>query len=449
MERLCLFLSLAILLVSCTSGPAQQENLSEYYRIQIVPRSIKLSQHAEIFVLNSAKDWEYLASVKDSQWPQKLPWGYRGIESRQIAISEDGNNLLYVHNAVLAGKKSKKESGLYLYEFGNGEKLVKAGAGVGATRYPKPIPENMLVIGRTVYLADGTSVPLINIQGNAYHQAVIEGNELALDSLIRKQKKGIDENNYWDLSPAQLAIGLKNEKLAIRILEGLSPEITEIQKLILAAATYHCPLALERLLTDFQFPTDIKNFPESPFHATLSYPSAVFSTNILPDRHVQTDEAIATIQVFLEAGWDINTLDKNGATLLFLTQDLDIMEFLFQNGINASIQDNHGNLALHPNLQYTVDDRYADRWEKEVLPRLSLLASHTANIDLPNQEGVTPLQKAVQGNKLRSAEYLISLGANPDVPFIWANIGPNIKGQSIRNRIEYLKKDRWWKEVNK
>ena len=340
MYRLCIFLSLAILLVSCTSGPAQQENLSDYYRIQIVPRSLMFSQHAEIFFLNAAR-MRIPTSVKDSQWPEKLPWGYSGIESRQMAISEDGRNLLYVHNEVLAGKKSKKEGGLYLYEFGKGEKLIKAKASVGATRYPKPIPENMLAIGRTVFYTDGSSSQLINIQGNAYHQAVNEEDLATLDRLIQKQENGINSINYWDLNPAQLAIALKNQNMALRILEALSPQETDLTSLILIAATYHCPLVLNKLLADFQFEITLSQFAESPFHATLSYPNAVFSTNILPDRHVQTDEAIATIQVFLEVGWDINTLDKNGATLLFLTQDLDIMEFLFQHGIKAGLQDQH------------------------------------------------------------------------------------------------------------
>ena len=80
-----------------------------------------------------------------------------------------------------------------------------------------------------------------------------------------------------------------------------------------------------------------------------------------------------------------------------------------------------------------------------MLPLLELILPKMKDIDRKNKQGVSPLQRAIQLNHVRTAEYLIAHGADARAEFIHRGLGPKIQGQSIQDRIDFIKKSEWWK----
>ncbi len=92
-----------------------------------------------------------------------------------------------------------------------------------------------------------------------------------------------------------------------------------------------------------------------------------------------------------------------------------------------------------------VEERSQKAWEEWKLPALRAIAERIKSVDVKDAAGLTPLQRAVQRNQMRTADYLVSLGADASGQFIHAGLGPKIPGQTLRARIDSVKDSEWWK----
>ena len=68
---------------------------------------------------------------------------------------------------------------------------------------------------------------------------------------------------------------------------------------------------------------------------------------------------------------------------------------------------------------------------------LELVVSHSSHIDVRNAAGLTPLQLAVQSNKIVTAQFLVAKGAD--------NTVRDAQGRTMRERIEQVLRSDWWK----
>ncbi len=68
---------------------------------------------------------------------------------------------------------------------------------------------------------------------------------------------------------------------------------------------------------------------------------------------------------------------------------------------------------------------------------LELVVSHSSDINAGNAAGLTPLQLAVQGNNLVTAQFLIAKGADDTVR--------DVQGRTMRERIDQVLRSEWWK----
>ncbi len=101
-------------------------------------------------------------------------------------------------------------------------------------------------------------------------------------------------------------------------------------------------------------------------------------------------------------GYDIDEKDLDGFTPLMIAAAMgkvDFAEFLINNGANVNMRSYTGLTAMH---------RAAQEGHTQII---LLLSEADALIDMPDNEGFTPLMKAVTANKLFAVDFLIKRGA--------------------------------------
>jgi len=438
----------AVLIPGCTTSVNKTADISSFYQVRTVSGSLFDRQHAQIFVKSNRGEFEYLGSTIDPEWAGKSPMGFSGLYAKNVAISSDGRSIVYEHNTVLAGKRSQKEGGLYRHEYGLGENLLlKTGEfSISATRYPKPLPSDIVAIRRSgtnqAVSTNGEIFPLLLLGGNRLHEAAFRGDNQAISRFVREDSNSLDALTYWGMTPVEIAVRNGKEETAKHLLTlGASYQKNE-DPLIYIASAYKRRMVVDELLqrkAPFNYVTKDGN---TPLHATLRFP---FSPVHDPDRRVSDDATIGVLSSYLKHGADINMHDGRGRTLLHLTSSGPIAKYLIESGINPDATDDAGNAALHHLVAETkLDERSKKAWEETKLPLLELIVPRMKSVDGKNNQGESPLQLAVQQNFVRTAEYLIAHGADASVPFIHRGLGPKISGQSIRDRIEFIKKDEWW-----
>lgn len=442
----------AALLVGFTTIPVNAADASDYYQLRTVSGSLWNRRHAQIFARSAQGSFEYLGSVIDPEWAGQFPLGFSGLIAKNVAVSSDGRSIVYAHNASLAAKLSQKEGGLYRHEHGVGETLLMKASefSIAATRYPKPLPPDIIVISRLganqAVSAMGAIFPLLLVGGNKLHQAAFYGDNQAISRFVREAGNSLDALTYWGMTPLEIAVRNGREETAKHLLMlGASYQKNE-DSLIYIASAYKRIMVVDELLqrkAPFNYVTKDGN---TPLHATLRFS---FSSVHDPDRRPNDEATIGVLSNYLKHGADINMRDGNGRTLLHLTLRAPIARYLIASGIDPDAADNEGDTALHHAVAMEIDERHKEGWEERMLPLLEVIASRMRSIDRKNNQGVSPLQRAIQSNHVRTAEYLVARGSDASVEFIHRGLGPRIPGQSIRGRIESIKNDPWWKEKAK
>ncbi len=453
--------TLALLLALTLAGGARAAEivaLSEHYQLRPVSGSLLTRAHWRIFVRTPAGSFGYLGSVRDPHWAEKSPFGAVGLVAKNIAVSADGRSLVYQHNASLAGRDNAKESGLYHYAIGAGETLLLKdnGFSIPATRYPKPLPQDALAIRRMnvneAVTADGVIAPLLLLGGSALHRAAMAGDAEAIARLGAGGAAMLDALNHWELSALDVAVLSGQGKAALQLL-ALGARVRTTQDanaLIFHASAYRSAEVVDELLrrkVPYQY---FEEHGVSPFHALLRF---YLEHGLFPKRVTDFESFAATLEAYLRHGADISYRDGKGRTLLHLAphssvpapQRGPIAAHLVGTGIDVDALDETGSTALHYAAEIVVEERSQKAWEEWKLPALRAIAERIKSVDVKDAAGLTPLQRAVQRNQMRTADYLVSLGADASGEFIHAGLGPKIPGQTLRARIDSVKDSEWWK----
>lgn len=101
-------------------------------------------------------------------------------------------------------------------------------------------------------------------------------------------------------------------------------------------------------------------------------------------------------------GYDIDEKDSDGYTPLMIAAALgkaEFAEFLINNGANVNERSYKGLTAMH---------RAAQEGHTQII---LLLSEADALIDIPDNEGFTPLMKAIMAEKFFAVDFLIKRGA--------------------------------------
>lgn len=116
---------------------------------------------------------------------------------------------------------------------------------------------------------------------------------------------------------------------------------------------------------------------------------------------------IATMNVLLEKGVDVNTRNVGGETALriaAMNNDLPTTRFLLEKGADPTMSDNHGKSPL---------SRAAGQGFNALLKLL--LSTPGIDVDAQKVDGDTALRLAVMNNQVESTRLLLEAGANPNI----------------------------------
>ncbi|MCJ1228298.1 Ankyrin repeat domain-containing protein 44 [Toensbergia leucococca] len=129
------------------------------------------------------------------------------------------------------------------------------------------------------------------------------------------------------------------------------------------------------------------------------------------------------VKLLLDEGAHIDTIDTKGRSALHLAameSREDVTSLLLERGAQINLQDQDGNTALLsaaakiPRGLWDEDDdpalSFAAATSREKVFRI--LCDHNANMEAPNNLGVTPLLAAIMTPEIARARVLIDLGAN-------------------------------------
>ena len=113
------------------------------------------------------------------------------------------------------------------------------------------------------------------------------------------------------------------------------------------------------------------------------------------------------MEILLSFDADLNGKTKGGTTPLMIAsalQNYSSVKLLLKEGANVNAQDSKGDTVLH---------NTAEKGDTEMLKELLSGANHP-NLECANLYGCTPLHLAAQNGHLKTADILLSKGANPN-----------------------------------
>ena len=131
-----------------------------------------------------------------------------------------------------------------------------------------------------------------------------------------------------------------------------------------------------------------------------------------------TQQQTQIMQILLDKGADINAKDQQGDTALtrslggghdILLDDLTVPRFLLAHGAKVDAKFHDGNTPLQemifPSTAYE---------EKRHIPIITLLLDNSANLNVTDRLGMTPLQSASEQFNPALVQILLNHGANPN-----------------------------------
>lgn len=431
---------LLLQLISCAKV-LQKTKISDHFEVVHVGGGFIKQAHYDFYHYNDESQREYIGSSSASEYISK----HFGLGKKVFAFSNDGERLIYIHLPFFAGKRSKKEGGIYLFEHGSGERLLykEEEIIISWTNWPKPIPENAIPVQfkkKEMGVFKRNPTMLLNTEGEEYPIGLHDATPIQIAAYygqIEEVKKQINEgadiaaSNYWGYTALEIAMIQGHQDLAILLLnEG--DDVSLVDK-------------------------------TSPLHMALEF------------------RLSKVIDVLISKGININQKDKNGYTPLHsfadkglitghwiiwgniqdysnwwnhTSIDFDMVNYLVENGADINAKDNKGNTTLHIMARTSKTERSRqDGNGRKIEILLNFMGDNGAEVDLKNNGGLTPLQLAVQLNYMRTAEFLVANGADDSVEFVYRGGDsvkfvyrglPNIPGQTVREVMDEVLQSDWW-----
>lgn len=184
---------------------------------------------------------------------------------------------------------------------------------------------------------------------------------------------------------------------------------------------------------------------ENPARQELARMNVKYSKHELLKRVEDSD--LATVELFLAAGMDPDTKDREGATALMYAAangDIDCVRLLLEHGADVNTKDKYGGTALnsaagglvnresgnHADVIRLLVERgadvnaqaYGDSWtplmraaQKGNLDIVRFLVEHGANVNAEAEYRRTALMDAVQDAPIEVIKFLLEHGADPSI----------------------------------
>lgn len=442
-----------------------EESISKHFLVVSVPPGLRKNAHQDFYLSIAGSERRYLGSSNASHYVQT----HFGLSRPEFAVSADGERLLFRHASFFAGKRSKQPDGIYLVDRHGRADQLELGAEAGGVwvAWPKPLPPRVIpafpigvrhgAFGRGARIlvnTEGESYPL-GLHGATALESLIFLGELSAVEVLLSTGTVAPASNYWETPLLDLAMLHGHEDIALALLEaGAGITATSLA----ATATYRQELMLDALLKRREEWGAAEGTLEAAMHAIMTRRLELAYARVwgAADRTFALLDLTAAdrriVVKLLEAGAAVDAVDAEGKTALQLAVvrvadfdvDWGVLDELLRHGADINVRDKDGNTALHFASSGIANEQDAAYFEQSRRAQLlRYLLANGADLTLRNASGGTALQVATQSNRLRTAELLIAHGADGDELFIYAGMGRNIKGQTIRQRIDAVKKELW------
>lgn len=369
-----LYFASVLVMFFLTGGCANRSyNISEYFVVKNIA-SLSKSWYSDLYVRSQEGKLDYVGSIPRGPLPAKPP--HLTEYHTSLALSKDGRSIVYHHNPGFAGDRSGKDFGIYLYTYGEGERLLSAPKPYRLCSWfrgplpnsgsPIPMPPGIVAFYKDevkwAATAEGEMFPLVLYNSTPLHKAVFEGNQSDLLSIL-KRGKYINIQNYWGLTPLALATVQHDERMSIQLIEHGADPTSGYFKPLLIACYYGQWGILESMLKNGADPNTIGIEGANSLcnairiHTTRSsYPEFGNYGVQLPPKDQIEPQVVDGIRLLLSYGADLDQKDFWGSTaiervMLFGDSNpkmcYEVLTLLLAKGANPNTRDAKGSTPLH------------------------------------------------------------------------------------------------------
>jgi ankyrin repeat protein len=376
----------------------------------------------------------------------------QGTET-QFAVSRDGQAVVFRSQWPIGKGADRVDPGIHRYVCGTGDTLLYPGGrcdlSYGA---PKNLPRDVMLFGLTdsvldphhatlALRADGHEVPLVLLDAPALHAAAYDGRVAPIDSLMRLGADPLAKN-LLEMTAVDVALWAGNEDAAMRLIEGAPRDTTTFQEFLSVAILYARGRTLGSLLArgaDPNHPIARRAGPVvsiTPLMIALESPPQLGRCYWADRGNTPVRSNEETLRLLLDHGADPNGVDPQGRTILHMiaqssepvattlvAANLVAARALIERGADVMRPSARGNTPLHTlvgthdDMTYSQSD-FRARWGHDPYGQmLELFVAHAKNLEVRNEKGMTPLQRAIETRNFLAAQYLVAHGASDQVEY--------------------------------